>query len=267
MGACMVCASGLAEKPYRIPEVDITIYSVEELCYYIRHNIVLLQENFVNEELLTFIGEELGLLKSALRIKKSVEDKNTFLSVLVGILQEFHYFDEREIKQFRREFEDFHKLPAHIRALQKGDFLFEEAHYGGALEMYKSILQQMADGRPDPAFVSLVYQHKAVACIRLGLFEGAMESLGLAYKARPSDDLLKDAFRLSLYSGTVMDKDMFLALNGEEEYVWRQDYEDLKNREALEARTSPALGMFTKEGRRKREAIQAYLQAQKDGIR
>ena len=48
-----------AKNPYYISNISTNIYSIEELCYYLYHNIYLLDETIINEQLLVWMKEEL----------------------------------------------------------------------------------------------------------------------------------------------------------------------------------------------------------------
>ena len=70
------CQTKMAEVPYYIDNISMNIYSLEELCYYIYHNIFLLDETIINEGLCDWIRDELDLRK--------------LYHALMNELQEFH---------------------------------------------------------------------------------------------------------------------------------------------------------------------------------
>ena len=66
----LLCTSGLAKHPYVIPSLNLRIYSGEELSYFIYHNLTLIEENFLNEDLIHFVANELKLPASADRLRR-----------------------------------------------------------------------------------------------------------------------------------------------------------------------------------------------------
>ena len=50
MGKLIQCSSRLAKKPYYFRITDTNVYSIEEVCYYIRHNIYILQAELFNKD-------------------------------------------------------------------------------------------------------------------------------------------------------------------------------------------------------------------------
>ena len=56
-----------------IENISTNIYSIEELCYYLYHNIYLLDETIINEHLCDWIKNELGLLKLYQKLYRILE--------------------------------------------------------------------------------------------------------------------------------------------------------------------------------------------------
>ena len=54
MGQYIHCKA-VAVHPYYVSELDIRLFTAEELCYYIYHNIALIDDDFISAELLTFL--------------------------------------------------------------------------------------------------------------------------------------------------------------------------------------------------------------------
>ena len=60
MGELILCKQSIAANPYFIEDGALNIYSLEELSYYIVHNVYLLNTEFASKELCRWIGGELG---------------------------------------------------------------------------------------------------------------------------------------------------------------------------------------------------------------
>ena len=58
MGKLILCEKPLAALPYYIENLSLNIYSAEELCYYIENNVYLLEQDFMDDELIEWIGKE-----------------------------------------------------------------------------------------------------------------------------------------------------------------------------------------------------------------
>ena len=55
MSGYILCQVKRAKNPYYISNISTNIYSIEELCYYLYHNIYLLDETIINEQLLVWM--------------------------------------------------------------------------------------------------------------------------------------------------------------------------------------------------------------------
>ena len=65
MGAYYLCQTPRARHPYYIESIDINIWSIEELCYYMRENVYLIDEAILGKKLCDWIEKELHLKKLA----------------------------------------------------------------------------------------------------------------------------------------------------------------------------------------------------------
>ena len=59
MGNLIYCRETEVTVPYYARELGISLYSAEELCYYIMNYVLLLDGDFIDEDLYRFIGEQL----------------------------------------------------------------------------------------------------------------------------------------------------------------------------------------------------------------
>ena len=125
MSGLLLCRDGKAKKPYPVPELGISLYSAEELCYYIYHYVFLLEPDFVDEELLEFIGTGLGLSGLEAKIRRWIAEEADLSQVLYMILQDVHYYNETELAAFRAQLEWLKKARPSERAKKKADYLLE----------------------------------------------------------------------------------------------------------------------------------------------
>ena len=52
MGKMLLCAHRIASVPYYIEQMALNVYSLEELCHYLKQNIDLVEPSFMEEELI-----------------------------------------------------------------------------------------------------------------------------------------------------------------------------------------------------------------------
>ncbi len=69
MGRYLLCTKE-ADTPYEVEELDLRVYSIEELAYLIYHDLPLLPDEFIDEKLLTFIEKELEMPEISGKIRR-----------------------------------------------------------------------------------------------------------------------------------------------------------------------------------------------------
>ena len=71
MGRYLLCGKE-AELPFEIEELDLRIYTIEELCYYIYNNLMLIGDDFIGDRLIDFIRNGLSMPEIADKITAGV---------------------------------------------------------------------------------------------------------------------------------------------------------------------------------------------------
>ena len=77
MGELILCNQNMAAFPYYVEEAAIGVYSLEELSYYICHNVYLLRSDFMNEDLCNWLERELKLKDAADALREIVRKGGT----------------------------------------------------------------------------------------------------------------------------------------------------------------------------------------------
>ena len=65
MNNVCLCVGTYAQHPFYVKFLDISLYSIEELCYYFLERVHLLDDSVVSAELAAWIRKECGLDKLA----------------------------------------------------------------------------------------------------------------------------------------------------------------------------------------------------------
>ena len=69
MGKLLLCSHELASVPYYIENIALNVYSLEEMCCYLKHNIDLVEPSFMDDELIAWIRTELKMPSLADRLE------------------------------------------------------------------------------------------------------------------------------------------------------------------------------------------------------
>lgn len=132
-----------AGVPYVFKSTGFEVYSIEELSYYIYHNIYLLTEEMIDEQLILWIGKEVGNDVLAQKLRKLKKQGNDLKDIVTTILCSNDFYTEKEIKFLIGIMEDMEKLSASMRRKMKADLLIRHGNYHGASLEYEWILKHM----------------------------------------------------------------------------------------------------------------------------
>ena len=94
MGGLILCRKK-AEVPLYIELSNINIYSMEELCYYLYHNIYAINKSFFNDALFEFLKhmEETALVQ---RLNTDILSGKKYISLVWTILSCVDYYSSAE---------------------------------------------------------------------------------------------------------------------------------------------------------------------------
>ena len=119
MGKLIQCSSKLAKEPYHFPLTKTNVYSLEEVCYYIRHNIYMMQEEIFDRDFAHWVNRELGLGETADKLEKLISEHHNLKDIVVTICCSCDYYEEDEIRELIQIMDDLEKNEIDLSAAQK----------------------------------------------------------------------------------------------------------------------------------------------------
>lgn len=201
MGKVILCAGKTAEKPYYFKSTDSYVYTIEELCYYIYHNLETVGEELLNKELVEFMREELGLAERADIIEKHIRNHAGLKDVVVSIFCSADYYDESEIKYYIAEMDRMNAMSSKQRKKLKADKCLSKGQNKEALRVYRDILMSKDDEEElTPEEHGNVFHNMGVIYMREGAFVTGADSFREAYERNENPDSLRQymhALRIS----------------------------------------------------------------------
>ena len=144
MGNLILCHDKHATHPYEITRIHCRIFTIEELCFYLCNNLYLIDYTIMNEQLCTWIEEEIGMkeladsLRDVLRLRGSVE------KFVLTILKASRIYREPQMIHIQNVLEHLKNQRDIERQKYKGDNLLESGEIEEAILVYQSILNQEA---------------------------------------------------------------------------------------------------------------------------
>lgn len=229
MNGLILCRTKEAVNPYYISNMDVKIYSLEELCYYIYNNIYLIGMDLIDSKLINFVRNEVREEKLAQRLEYLMENKAGLAELVLTILKYVDFYTAEEIEELRGILATLNTRNVYERLKARADSFMANECYYAAIRNYSQIINGKKDSTLSVVFYSNVCHNMGVAYARLFLFRQAQTCFEEAYNLSRHEDCLKCAMaarRLAVNSENFNHVE-FLDEQTEDEYVIRREIETL----------------------------------------
>ncbi|MBR1627683.1 MAG: hypothetical protein IJ679_00250 [Lachnospiraceae bacterium] len=180
MGELILCGRPIAANPYYEEELSVNIYSLEELSYYIFHNVYLLNADFMSVDLCRWIGRELSMKELSEEMLVLLRD-NVPLHIFVGkVLNASGYLSATEIRDTVEIIAAFENKSDAERKKIRADRLLEKKRVLEAIYEYEDLLS--SDENAGGRLVGDIWHNLGTAYGRLFLFDESYACFKMAYQ-------------------------------------------------------------------------------------
>jgi hypothetical protein len=186
-----LCLSGQADKPYYIENIRTGIYSLEELCFYLYHNICLIDDTIINEKLCDWIRDELKLPRLYRQLYDQLEKPDGVAFFVLPIFREAGYLSNQEMREFQERLAHLEVQSEDMKQKLRADYLVKEHMYAAAIGTYRQILQRKNPGKLGTQFYTAVWNNLGSAYAGLFRFEKAADCFWESYRMMKT----KETFR------------------------------------------------------------------------
>lgn len=184
MGEYILCQIKRAKIPYYIESISTNIFSIEELCFYLYHNVYLIDETIINELLCDWIRDELGLTKLYVRLYEHLDKEESFGNFILPIFKEINYLSHKDFQQLQDKITEIEMLPPEERKKLKADYLVNNEMYTHAIAEYYHILHGKTVKDLGNRLYTSVWANMGCAYAKMFLFEEAAICFKEAYKVQ-----------------------------------------------------------------------------------
>ena len=191
MGKLIQCSSPIADRPFFFRITGTNVYSMEEVCYYIKENIYILDENLFDQSFASWVREELHMDELAEKLENLFKENDNLRDIVVTLCCSCDYYGEQEINGLINVMDKIADLPVRSRRKIKADNNLRCGACQKAYEEYQRILnsQDMLEASEEE-YIKL-YNNMGVALARLGNFAECASIYEQAYARGAGDDALK----------------------------------------------------------------------------
>lgn len=178
--------------PYRLKELDLNIYSLEELCYFIFNFAVLISRNFINNNLLDYLDHELDMHDLVEILTNDMKENKRMETMLIDILKYSNYYSDKDIAQFIAEIEKLKKINQDEQLEKAGDTLKDLNKLERAIRAYEKI-----KNKPRSLIIKIANIYG-----RLQMFDKAILYYEQANSISSDDDVLKKIYYIYKLNNT-----------------------------------------------------------------
>ena len=266
MGRYILCGKE-AEAPYEVDELDIRIYTIEELCYYIYNYLPLIGDDFIDDRLLLFIRHELELPEIADKIERFYSARSEQDATLLMLLSDVGYYSDQELQEFQNRLVYRKRKSSQERVKGRADSLLRLKRYQSAVRTYKTLAGSSSDNRNSREFYYDVLESLANAYGKLCEFDYALDCLFGIYDLNHSERILKKAYDVCVLSGTELPSRYFSKVPDQVLSSWQQDYWNRETIEKQKLDESSIMQSFLKDPETAKMELQNYLDNKKSACR
>ena len=187
-----LCSTKTAARPFYIGSIGTRIYSLEELCFFLYHNLCLIDEDIASPLLVEWVREDLGLKTLAKKLSDALErpDKDVSYFVL-PVFQEAGYLPVGESRRVREELTRVQVQPQENRLKSRADYLLKGGRLQAAVLMYRGILENRSEGKLSASFYASVWNNLGCALARQFCFREAADAFLNGWKTFQTRELMR----------------------------------------------------------------------------
>ena len=165
----IVCEQSEVLHPLYIAELNIHVYSLEELLYVVYENPILARESLISQPLFEFLDLELGLLQLSSYLQKMKKEQASNDEILLTLLDCTRMYSAVELNHYRKKLESYRKLHRAEYLFEMANTLFEQKRYQRAADTYQKVLNFPKDMVVTDEFLASVHANLGSAYANLFL--------------------------------------------------------------------------------------------------
>lgn len=186
-----MCHGRTAKVPYIFELSKTPVYTIEEMSYYIYEHIYEIHEDFLNDLLVKWVDEELGMPALAKKLQLLQAKQRNLKDIVVTILCSNDYYMEKEIKEMIQVIDLIMDLnPLERRKLQ-GDQFLKYGMYQNAEQVYEGILRDSAARELKEAEFGNILHNLAITHVHIASYQEAAMEFKEAYNLNHNKESLR----------------------------------------------------------------------------
>lgn len=142
MSSIFLC-SHQSDEPFYIEELNINIYSIEEMAYYLYNNVYFINGDFFDDNLVNHIRNVWKMEQLAQEIEKHIRMRDGYAECMLSILRLSAYYNEEELGEIEFLLSVIGDKSVAERKILRAEKFMECKKYNSASKIYRSILDSV----------------------------------------------------------------------------------------------------------------------------
>jgi tetratricopeptide (TPR) repeat protein len=248
--------------------LGVHLYSSQELAYVIFNHPLLVMEDFIDDNLLDFLKNELNLGFLALKIERFLRGGGHTDDALAMILSESDYYTAAEVGRFRQLLSNFRSRHPAEYGKVKADELFSMRQYRRAEELYRQILDTPADNVVDDAFLGKIWFNLGSCYARMFQMDKSADAFERSYFRTGQKAALEQLVLLTMLDSRLTPGERILAQVDEEMHTRCEERLKEARENALQAACVQELEqLFSRDCIKRREGETRLIEQWKNDYR
>jgi len=216
MSELYLCSGDITSLPYYLETAGLNIYSIEELGYYLKENIDIIDESFMNKELIDWIRAEMSASVLVQKLEYALESENLY-DYIESILNYAGIFEREEINDCIAIMKQYRNRNAFERRKIKADGYVKKELFYAAIREYEKVLK-MDDVKSYPKeYIGEIYNNLGCAYVGMFMYKEAYDCFVTAFRYSNNEKCRLHAIRCEAYinseasfdyEATVMSKEI-----------------------------------------------------------
>lgn len=186
MGRAILLCGEDARTPYRFVSPDVQVYTIEELCYVLKENAFLLENDILDKRLADWIGGECGLKELAAQLYPLVNQRGTVSAFVLTILEYVGNYDRPALQEVEHLLKQGANLSTYEKYKSRVDYMAGKGRFMEAAAEYEALLNSLPEAEKD--LRARILHNKGVAYANMFLFEDAADCFWKSYELCPEQE-------------------------------------------------------------------------------
>ena len=193
MGLVTICKYNRTAQPFYIRQAGINLYSLEELAWFLYHNICLADRQLFDDRLCRWLSEEAGCRDLARRIQNGIASGSSFQNLVLSVVGAADMYDKKELSELGERLKGLGSLQEQERLKLRADELLDNHNEWAAMQEYRHILRMHQNSRLGMTFYGAVWNNLGVCYARQFLFGEAADCFETSCEYAPDEEVERQA--------------------------------------------------------------------------